>query len=167
MSTPLSSPVPMWRRPLGLVVIVALAFGLTLAAMHWGGWLRWGSQSGARSPGGALVPAPGEVPQLQLAIESDGRVLLSAPGRLAVPQGTRFAVRMQADRAGQFELHAINAAGQSSAQPLWQAAVAANQPVLSDKLRTDGPGGVQTLRVLFKPQGAGLPREAQFTIWHP
>jgi hypothetical protein len=115
----------------------------------------------------ALVVAPGERPLLQLAIESNGRVLLSQPGRLALPKGARFAVRMQSDRDGQFELHAVNAAGQASAQPLWKGAAKADQTVVGPTLRTEGPGGTQALRVLFLPQDKGLPREETFVIWHP
>jgi hypothetical protein len=164
MTTP---TVSFWRRPIGLAVVVVLAFGLTLAVAHLAGWRGLDAGSQGRSPSDVLTPAPGERPQLQLAIEADGRVLLAQPGRLALPKGARFAVRMQADRDGQFQLLTVNAAGQSPAQPLWQGEAKAGKAVVGPTLRTDGAGGTQTLRVLFLPQGGGLPREEQFTVWHP
>jgi hypothetical protein len=156
----LSTP---WLRLL-LAALTAFALGF---ALFYGVTLLRGRTVEGRSPPDVLVPRPGEVPQLSLALESEGRVLLAAPGRLALPRNTRFALSLQADRPGVFELHTLNAAGKASSGAIWQSTAQAAQRLRSPDLRTEGQGGTQTLRVVFKPSGFGLPREEQFIIWHP
>ena len=151
------------RQALIYVALVALGSGVGWGIVQW----MKPSPPEGRTPGDVLVPRPGEMPVLKVALESNGRTLLEGGGRIALPKDTRFSVRVEADRDGTVELHGVNPQGRATSAPIWQQALKRGERVLSPSLKAEGQGGSETLRVVFKPAGAGFANEESFIIWHP
>lgn len=104
--------------------------------------------------------------RLDAALLINGDVHPAADGRIALPSGSRFQLRLASTQAGILEVHAINPAGQSTGQPLWQVAVSAGAQVVTPMLRLAGTQGLETLRlVLVLPHG-GDPVQRDVQIWN-
>lgn len=91
----------------------------------------------------------------------------AADGRIGLPSGTRFQLRVRSAQAGLVQLHAINPEGKASAQPLWTSEIGANGALVTPVLRLEGATGKETLRVLLKAAGSGAELARQdVEIWH-
>ena len=110
--------------------------------------------------------APALVPSLTAWIVYAGQDIAAGQGKISLPTGARFSVKVQATANGQVAFHTINPEGISGEKALWTSQVQAGQPVTGPSLRLAGPTGLETLRVLFTPDGAGDALEQQLQIWH-
>lgn len=91
----------------------------------------------------------------------------AADGRIGLPSGTRFQLRVRSTQAGAVQLFAINPEGKTSAQPLWTANIDAGGALVAPVLRLEGTTGKETLRVLLLVPGSATEVARQdVEIWH-
>jgi hypothetical protein len=96
-------------------------------------------------------------PRLDAALRIGGEIQPVGASRIALPDGSRFTLRVSATRDGQLEVHAINPVGASNGSPIWQAKIQPGHPVESPMLRLAGVTGLETLRLTLRsPAGAVL-----------
>lgn len=124
-------------------------------------WARFSAWAG-------LAGAPG-APQrvLSASVLVGGSEHAASDGRLGLPSGTRFQLRVHATRAGVVQLHAINPEGKASVQPLWTADIGADGYVVTPVLRLEGTQGKETLRLRLTAAGSTTELGRQdVEIWH-
>lgn len=106
-------------------------------------------------------------PVLTAGVLVGGSEHAAADGRIGLPSGTRFQLRVHSSRAGVVHLHAINPQGQASDKPLWTADIAAGAYLVTPVLRLEGAQGKETLSVRLKaPGAAGEIARQDVQIWH-
>lgn len=163
-----------------LALAVGLSVGLLAQASYKAGSLSggWARLTGA---GAVVRPSPDDVAravfeqsavsprpvaQVDAALLVGGAVHQASQGRLALPTGTRFQIRLVASRSGTLELYAVNPSGASSSEPLWTGAAQAGTEVLTPALRLEGTQGLETLRVVLKVPGQGVVALRKIQVWH-
>lgn len=122
----------------------------------------------AVSAPGVLTPEPVQAPfpVLNAWVVYAGQDLAAGQGKISLPTGARFAVKARANVSGQVAFYTINPQGVRSEKPLWKTAVEGGQSVTGPNLRLQGSTGLETLRVLFTPNGVGNTLEQHIQIWH-
>ncbi|MES2298057.1 MAG: hypothetical protein V4582_13515 [Pseudomonadota bacterium] len=90
----------------------------------------------------------------------------AANGRIALPDGTRFQLRIASSRDGMLEVHAVNPYGVATGEPVWSGHVRAGSAVVTPMLRLEGARGLETLRLQLRAADDGAATERKVQIWH-
>ena len=91
-------------------------------------------------------------PSLNTAIIVGGS-RMDEPEQLALPSGSVFALSLGANHSGSVDVYAINPKGRST--HLWSGHLQAEQELRTPQMRLQGASGVETIRIVFKADGAG------------
>jgi hypothetical protein len=173
-----SSPAPaaasVASRLVRLVLVVgvaaAAAFGITKAYLYWQdgqATLAQGNLQIIDRPAPVLA-SPAAVQQpLQAWLVLAGRDHSLNAGQVALPNGSRFQIKLQSTQSGYLVVHTVNPEGVRSAQAIWSGAVQAGQPATSGMMRLQGARGQEALvlELLASPGGPPL-AQSRFTLWH-
>jgi len=122
--------------------------------------------------GGRVVETPVApwtlaAPYIRTALLVDGVAQpVSGDEPVALPGGTRFRLQVSSGEAALVEVHALNAQGVPSTGPLWRGVVAAHGTAETPRLRLEGLGGMETLRVLRRSLLDGTTTEEQVQVLH-
>lgn len=152
------------KLALAVLIGAAAAFLVTGLARGESPGQTWARFSAWAGMGGGAV-APQRV--LNAGVLVGGSEHTAADGRIGLPSGTRFQLRVRSAQAGVVHLHAINPEGKASAQALWTAEVSAGGYLVTPVLRLEGTQGKETLRLLLKAPASGAELARQdVEIWH-
>jgi hypothetical protein len=105
-------------------------------------------------------------PRLDAALRIGGEIQALGAGRIALPDGSRFALRVSATRDGQLEVHAINPNGASNGGPIWQVRIEPGHPVESPMLRMAGVTGLETLRLTLRSAAGAVLASRDIELLH-
>lgn len=158
------------RLVLVVSVAAAAAFGITKAYFAW-------QDSPARLAQGGLqiidrpapvLASPALIQQpLQAWLVLAGRQHSLNAGQVALPNGSRFKIKLQSAQSGYLVVHTVNPEGLRSAQAIWSGAVQAGQPATSGTMQLQGARGREALLLELQtsPGGPAL-AQSRFTLWH-
>ena len=110
--------------------------------------------------------AAGVLPRLNSWIVYAGQEISTEKDDLSLPTGSQFAVKVKTNVDGEVAFYTINPNGISSENPLWKAKVSAQQGLVAPSMRLEGATGLETLRLLFTPEGGGDAIESHVKVWH-
>lgn len=110
-------------------------------------------------------PAPRPM-RMDAAVLVGGQVHSAEAGRIALPAGTRFELRVSANQSGRLEVYAVNPQGIQAAEPLWSTPMDGDAPVSSPALRLDGTRGLETLKLVLRGSAGEVLARKQLQIWH-
>ena len=152
-------------------LLLALLIGATAGFFATSAWrgespgrsferlLRWAGLTQAGP--GAVADGP-----LAASVLVGGSEHAAEAGRIALPTGTRFQLRLRSERAGTLNLYAISPDGRASAEPVWSTPVQGGATVVTPVLRLEGTQGLETLRAVLVGPGQDELARRDVQIWH-
>ena len=157
------------RLVLVVGVSAAAAFGITKAYFAWqdspAPLVQGGLQIIERQV--LVLAAPAPVQPLQAWLVLAARQHSLNAGQVALPNGSRFQIKLQSAQSGYLVVHTVNPEGVRSAQAIWSGAVQAGQPATSGTMQLQGARGQEALLLELQasPGGPALAKN-RFTLWH-
>lgn len=95
------------------------------------------------------------------------RLIPLQDGQVALPGGSRFALRVESPAAGTLSVLAVNSRGEPLEQALWSGRVSASQVITTDTLRLEGEKGRETLIIRLVPRNETAAVTSQRVhLWH-
>lgn len=174
-STPAPAPASSVASRLGRLALVvsvaaAAAFGITKAYFAWQDSptpLALGGLQIITRPAPVLASAAPIEQSLQAWLVLAGREHSLNAGQVALPNGSRFQIKLQSAQSGYLVVHTVNPEGVRSAQAIWSGAVQAGQPATSGTMQLQGARGQEALLLELQasPGGPAL-AQSRLTLWH-
>ena len=87
-------------------------------------------------------------------------------GRIALPTGSVFHLRLHSSVAGELALYAISPTGKASSEPIWSGPLSAGRDLVTPNMRLTDTKGLETLQLRLKPSGGGQPISRELQLWH-
>lgn len=142
-----------WSRLLGVGLALAIGLGCGLAF-----------KKSLQHPGSAPQPAA-PVLQAWLVIGSAEHVLNDS--RVALPNGSRFQIKLRSSQAGELALFTVSPAGTAGTEALWRGPVQAQGEAVTPMLRLAGVKGLETLQVELNAGAVGAATtKVQWHLWN-
>ncbi|MES3022147.1 MAG: hypothetical protein V4857_11270 [Pseudomonadota bacterium] len=152
-----------------LVIVLAAGAGLAVKAMLAPATP---AKPAAASTGDAALAQQAAARNASAGASLDTAVLVAGArhdardGRIALPSGTRFQLRVISSREGQLEMYAVTPDGRSDSQPVWSGKVGAGVAVITPALRLEGARGLETMNLVLRAPGQEVAAHSTVEIWH-
>jgi hypothetical protein len=153
---------------LAVLLGVMAGFGVQQGVDDWRAREQAETQDFVARPTYRLAQAPVPVPvHFKTWLIMGDRQTALQDGRVALPGGSRFALRVENPAAGTLSVLAVNPRGEPLAQALWSGRVSASQVITTDTLRLEGEKGRETLIIRLVPRNETAAVTSQRVhLWH-
>lgn len=111
-------------------------------------------------------PEPPPRPRLRTWVVYADQEIPTDQGKISLPTGARFAIKLRASVDGSVDFYTINPKGVVSTGPLWSAPLEKQRSLVGPMLRLQGTTGLETIRLQFKPKQGGPLVVQHVQIWH-
>jgi hypothetical protein len=143
---------PWAKHSLALVLALGLGYGVASGIQHWRNTQHSANMLADLLANSAVNQVTAPVARLSAAVIVDGNRIDDTES-VALPSNSVFSLRLQADHGGAVTVYAINPQGRSS--PVWSGRLQTGQALDTPPMRLQGVRGLETLRMVFKPDEVG------------
>ncbi len=165
---PVSQPVAgrVVRLTLAVLLGALAGFGVQQGVDFWRARQQAETQDFVARPAYQLAQAP-VLARFKTWLIIGERLISLQDGQVALPGGSRFALRVESPAAGTLSVLALNPKGEPLEPALWSGRVSASQVITTDTLRLEGEKGRETLIIRLVPRNETAAVTSQRVhLWH-
>lgn len=141
-------------------LVTRLGWIVLAAALGLGVGLWWRDDNASPD-----TPAAAPIPIQVWLLNGKGAYALDE-GRIALPTGSEFKLRVRIAQAGRLVIYEVSRQGQRRAAPLFVADLLAGKAIEGPVFTLSGERGAETLEVQVIPIGGRAPHVQRIALWH-